>query len=389
MLTAVLSFGATGAVAAYTHFQGNVNVADVSSLVGPPPSSTATNVADPNAGRALNILVMGSDQRNGEDGAIGGYVGGMRSDTTMVAHVSADRSRVDVVSIPRDSLVDIPSCTATNGKTSRATRDMFNSAFATGADLGGDTASAAACTIKTVQQDTGLTIDHWVVVDFAGFIRMVDAIGGVPICIPNAMDAPKAGLQVAAGYQTLDGTTALAYARARTGQGVGDGSDTNRIGRQQQLIAATMRELLSKNMLTNVPQLMGFLDGATQALTVDKGLGALSDMAGLGYSLRGISSGNITFMTIPFGAAPTDPNRVVWTSDAHRIWQNMLNDVPLTDGAAGAATPSTTATAPSAGSTAAAVPSTAATGSAVPTPQATKQAGKEAFTADDVTAVCG
>ena len=110
---------------------------------------------DPNAGQAVNILILGSDQRDGVNAEIGGEVAGMRSDTTMVLHISADRSRVELVSIPRDSLVDIPSCTMTNGKTTRATHGMFNSAFATGWDNGGDMTSAAACTINTVQQNTG------------------------------------------------------------------------------------------------------------------------------------------------------------------------------------------------------------------------------------------
>ncbi|MBW0254639.1 LCP family protein [Cellulomonas sp. PS-H5] len=402
-VVAVLCFGASGAAALYVQLNGNINTIDASDLIQalPEPSVTATGPADPddpNAGRDVNILLMGSDERDGENEAIGGHVDGMRSDTTIVAHISADRSRVELISIPRDSLVDIPSCTMSNGKTTSAQRNaMFNSAFAIGADNGGDIASAAACTVNTVQQNTGVRIDHFVVVDFAGFTKMVDAIGGVPICIPNDMNAPKAGLFLNAGEQTLTGSQALAFARARTGQGVGDGSDTNRLGRQQELLAAVVRELLSKNMLTDITQLIRFLDSATESLSIDSGFSSISDMAGLAYSLRGASAENISFMTIPFAAAPSDPNRVVWTSQADTIWANVAADQPMLAGTGddpSASDPGTTdpgTTDPGTGTT---DPGTG-TGSetpAAPAPAATTQtreAGKEAFSASDVTAVCG
>lgn len=411
-VVAVLCFGASGAAALYVQLNGNINTIDASDLIQalPEPTATATGPADPddpNAGRDVNILLMGSDERDGENEAIGGHVDGMRSDTTIVAHISADRTRVELISIPRDSLVDIPSCTMSNGETTSPQRNaMFNSAFALGADRGGDIASAAACTVNTVQQNTGVRIDHFVVVDFAGFTKMVDAIGGVPICIPNDMDAPKAGLQLTAGQQTLDGTQALAFARARTGVGVGDGSDTNRLGRQQELLAAVVRELLSKNMLTDITQLIRFLDSATESLSIDSGFSSISDMAGLAYSLRSASADNISFMTIPFAAAPSDPNRVVWTSEADAIWANVAADQPMLSGTSqdaaaggdtGAGTGDTgtgdtgtgdTGTGDTGtGDTATGDP--AATAPATPDPAQTREAGKEAFSAGDVTAVCG
>jgi len=262
-------FGASGVAAVAAKLNGNMDKVDVSALVNPMPTPTKEpDPDDPNAGQAVNLLILGSDQRDGLNGEIGGDTEGMRSDTTMVLHISADRSRVELVSIPRDSLVDIPSCTMTNGKTTRATHGMFNSAFATGWDNGGDMTSAAACTINTVQLNTGLTIDHFVVVDFAGFQQMVDSIGGVPMCIPHDMSSEQAQLELAAGFQTLDGPTALAYARARKGPGVGDGSDTNRIGNQQKLIAAMVLKILSRFALTNPQKLISFLSAATGSLTM-------------------------------------------------------------------------------------------------------------------------
>ena len=392
-----MAFGVSGAAALYQQLNGNIAGSDVTDLVTtlPQPTKTDNSPSDPNAGQPVNILLLGSDERDGDNEAIGGYVGGMRSDTSIVAHISADRTRVELISIPRDSLVDIPSCTMSDGSTTYAQSNaMFNSAFSIGADNGGDVASAAACTWNTVQTNTGVPINHFVVVDFAGFTNMIDAIGGVNMCIPNDMSAPKAGLYLSAGNQLLNGTQALAFARARTGVGVGDGSDTNRLGRQQELLAAVMRELLTKNLLTDVTQLIRFLDQATASLSVDSGFSSITDMAALGYSLRGISSDNISFMTIPFTAAPSDPNRVVWTDDADIIWDNIANDRPMmtglesddtatgdtgtSDDAAGVTptTPSAEATTPSAEAS-------------TPAPQATREAGKESFTANDVTAVCG
>lgn len=395
-LTAVglMAFGISGAAALYQQFNGNIASSDVGDLVTtlPQPAKTDDSPADPNAGQPVNLLLLGSDERDGENEAIGGYADGMRSDTSIVAHISADRTRVELISIPRDSLVDIPSCTMSDGSTTRAQSNaMFNSAFSIGADNGGDIASAAACTWNTVQANTGVPINHFVVVDFAGFTNMIDAIGGVEMCIPNDMSAPKAGLYLSAGNQRLDGTQALAFARARTGVGVGDGSDTNRLGRQQELLAAVMRELLTKNLLTDVTQLIRFLDQATASLSVDSGFSSISDMAALAYSLRGISSDNISFMTIPFAAAPSDPNRVVWTSDADTIWDNIANDRPMTTGLdSDDATADTGDTTGDAGTTDPAAPADTPTADpSTPAPQQTREAGKETFTANDVTAVCG
>lgn len=373
-VVAILAFGAAGSAALAVKLQGNVDHVDLAGLVDPVPSSSTTpDPDDPNAGKSVNILILGSDQRDGLNGQIGGdRVTGMRSDTTMVMHISADRSRISIVSIPRDSLVDIPSCTMTNGKTSRATNGMFNSAFATGWDMGGDMASAAACTINTVQQNTGVPIDHFAVVDFAGFQQMVQSIGGVSICIPKPMKDKLAGLDIPnAGLQTLDGPTALAYARAR--KSVGDGSDTNRIGNQQKLVAAMAREVLSADVLTNPGKLLSFLSAATSSLTVDSGM-SLADMTGLAYNLRNIDRGNITFVTIPWAPAKSDRNRVEWTDAAAQVWSDMANDVPPAS-----STPAATAT-PTPGST--------ATTPATPTPAETKDAGKEEFSVADTTDVC-
>ena len=386
---AVVVFGASSAAAVVQRLQNNITTVDVSALTGPRPTTSAVaKPGDPNAGQAVNILVLGTDSRAGVNAAIGGADTGQRSDTAIVVHVSADRSRVELVSIPRDSLVKIPVCKATNGKTSRAlTSAMFNSAFATGWDMGGDMTSAAACAINTVQVNTGVPIDHFAVVDFAGFQAMVNAIGGVPICIPKPLHDTYSGLNLPAGQQVLNGQQALQLARARHGN-IGDGGDLDRIGNQQRLIQAMVNEVLSKKVLTNVLNLVSFLSAATSSLTTDPGL-QLQNLTGLAYNLRGINRSNILFMTIPTGPAPTDPNRLVWTSAATSIWTNMAADKPIL-GQAESPAPATSAPSSASASTPAktTAPAATVTAAATPSPAVSKDAGHQAFTSADSTGTC-
>ncbi|WP_418606707.1 LCP family protein [Georgenia sp. SUBG003] len=327
-LAAVLFVG-SGAAFAYSEIQGNVDRHDISHLLG--DSATAGGEPEPidqKAGQPINLLVMGSDVRAGDsdvDGAgAAGEVQGMRSDTTMIAHISADRSRVEVLSIPRDTLVDVPACTLPDGSTTTPHEDaMFNSAFQTGGQTG-DVGAAAACTIRTVQDLTGIVIDDFVVVDFAGFKNVVDALDGVPLYFDKPIDDPYAQLRVAAGCQVLDGTEALGVARAR--KTVGDGSDISRIGRQQELVAAIAREALGKNLLTDLPALYQFLDAATSTLTTGPYIGGLPTMAGLANSLRGLEPGAISFATMPFDWAGP---RVVPSADAEAMWENIKADRPI------------------------------------------------------------
>ncbi|AEI11612.1 LCP family protein [Cellulomonas gilvus] len=381
---ALLAFGGTAVYATYERLNGNINHVEVDDLLGDRPERAAVKPgADPDAGKPVNLLLLGSDSREGENGDIGGRVaGGMRSDTTIVLHISADRSRVELVSIPRDSMVAIPSCTTTDGQTTGASDyAMFNEAFARGWDTGLDLASAAACTWKTVEANTGVRIDDFLLVDFAGFQNMVDAIGGVKICIPADMDDEKAKLHIDAGMHTLDGRTALAFARSRHSQ-TSDGSDIGRIGNQQRLLAAIASQTLSKNVLTDWTDLLGVLNAATKSLTTSM---QTSDLAGLAYSARSIRTGNIAFMTIPWGAAPTDKNRVEWTPEADIVWANLASDTPMLTGTQNdPGTAETTAPTknPSGGTKATQNPGK------TPKPQATKKAGRDSFTLDDNTGSC-
>src|SRR5665647_2972681 len=200
----------------------------------------------------------------------------MRSDTTMLAHISADRTHIEVVSIPRDTLVDIPACTLPDGTTTEPQYDaMFNSAFQLGA-AGGDIGSATACTMLTVEELTGAYVDDFVVVDFAGFINVVDALGGVAMYVPEDIDDHLSGLQLEQGCHLLDGTEALGFARVR--KTVGDGSDISRIGRQQDLVMAVVNEALTTSLLTNPARLYQFLDSTTRTLTTGQEVGDLTSL---------------------------------------------------------------------------------------------------------------
>ncbi len=337
-LVGLLAFGVGGAGYAYWDIQGNITGLNIDDLVGDDPTIHQANsaaptptYADPLAGSAMNILLMGSDDRSGENAEIGGEDEGMRSDTTLLMHISADRTRVEAVSIPRDLLTAIPSCELPSGSQTKAQSEaMFNSAFSLGAqqsETGSDEAKAygAACTIRTVQAMTGITIDEFALVDFAGFQKMVDAIGGVTMTFSEDLKDDYTGLDITAGEHTLNGVQALQLARARHIAGT-DGSDIGRIDRQQELLSAMVAEILETNLLTNGPDLYRFISAATESLTTSQGLSQITSLVGLGMSLKGVSLDSVHFSTVPFVYAGP---RVRATAEADVVWQLLASDQPL------------------------------------------------------------
>ena len=322
---------AAGGTAAYLDLKQQIGVSDVSGLVkGPTPSADPD---DPFTGRSLNILVLGTDLRGGENTEIAGAGdGGMRSDTTMLVHVSGDRSRIEVVSIPRDSLVDIPACKLPDGSESGATYGMFNSAFTIGGGAAEDLTYAAACTISTVQTLTGVPITNHMVVKMDGVVEVVEALGGVRMCLPEPLvQNPAYGrFELPAGEQTLDGRQAIGFLRARHGTGLGleQGSDLTRIDRQQAFVDALVRQILDQNVVTNSPRLYRTIEAVLRAISADPGLADPAALAGLAFSIRDIDPSEIVFTELPVVAAPTDPKRVVWTADATAIWERLAADEP-------------------------------------------------------------
>ena len=302
-------------------------------------SSDEQNKATPDSfdGRAVNILVVGTDSRNGASGELGAGdaddVPGLRNDSTMVIHISADRSRVQIVSIPRDTLVDIPACKHRDGTTSEPTTDdMFNNAMVYGANGGDepeDVGPGIACVRSTVEKLSGMSIDAFMVVDFAGFINMIDSLGGVWFNIPERIDDDSAQLYIDEGCWKLSGTHALAYMRSRKGQG--DGSDISRIGRQQQLISAMLRELQEKNYVTDPGSLINFLQAAISSVNVSPNLGSASADASLLINvLQKVDRPNIQFVTMPVEEPSWDPNRRIPSEPmARNVWSALKNDQAL------------------------------------------------------------
>ncbi|MFD2796773.1 LCP family protein [Promicromonospora vindobonensis] len=327
----VLALVAAGGAVAYLDLKQQIGVSDVSGLVqGPTPSADPD---DPFTGRSLNILVLGTDLRGGENTEIAGAGdGGMRSDTTMLVHISGDRSRIEVVSIPRDSLVEIPSCKLPDGTESGATSGMFNSAFTIGGGAQEDLTYAAACTISAVQSLTGVPVTNHMVVQMDGVVDVVDALGGVRMCLPEPLvqDPAYGRFELPAGEQTLDGREAISFLRARHGTGLGleQGSDLTRIARQQAFVDALVRQVLDQNVLTSSPRLYRTIQAVLRAISADPGLADPAALAGLAYSIRNIDPAEIVFTELPVAAAPTDANRVVWTEDAAAIWERMAADEP-------------------------------------------------------------
>jgi LCP family protein required for cell wall assembly len=316
----------------YRHLGGNLNELDVTTqLENRPDKKDVEGPKEP-----LNVLVMGSDTREGEGNNIDNLTGlGQRSDTTILLHVSADRQHAYGISIPRDSLVNRPDCKTKDGETlPGATNAMWNEAFSVG---------GPACTIQQFEQITNVRIDHFVVVDFAGFENMVDAIDGVKVCIPEDIYDPAHGINIPAGTREVEGREALNYVRAR--YTLGDGSDIGRISRQQAFIASMVNKVKSAGTLARPDRLIGFLEAATQSLTVDKDLASVGKLADLALQFRETGLDKIQFLTVPWEYDQREEfrGRVSWLPRANELWRKIAYDEPLskslTSGAINAAKP--------------------------------------------------
>ncbi|MFJ9925787.1 MULTISPECIES: LCP family protein [Streptomyces] len=306
---------------AYWHLNHNITSVDINSALGddrpaPAPAPSASSAAAPLPSGPLNILVLGSDSRSGEaDKELGGGDSeGARSDTAMVVHIDAGRTAATVVSIPRDTLVTRPSCPLPSGGTTAvAYGSMFNSAFSVGGPV---------CAVKTVESVTGVRMDHFVEIDFAGFARLVDALGGVDVTTGQDIDDDKSHLHLKAGPHHLDGKQALALARTR--HGIGDGSDLGRIGLQQLLVKALLEQISGTDLLTDPAKLYQVADAVTASITTDTGLDSLAELTSLGKSLKGLSADHVKTVMMPVVQAPSDPNRVIAKEpDAQDLWESL------------------------------------------------------------------
>ncbi|MFD4857794.1 LCP family protein [Streptomyces atratus] len=269
---------------------------------------------------AENILLIGSDSRAGDNHKYGRDDGGsQRSDTTILLHLAANRKSVTAMSLPRDLMVEIPVCHKADGTATKKQFAQFNWAF----EFGG-----TACTVRTVEKLTGVRIDHQMVVDFNGFKDMVDAVHGVEVCLKKPVDDTDAHLKLPAGRQKLNGEQALGYVRAR--KSIGNGSDTERMDRQQQFLGALVNKVQSNGVLLNPTRLYPVLDAATKALTTDPGLDSLKDLYELVRGLREVPTDKVQFLTVPRQPYAADPNRdELVQPDAERLFKRLREDTPV------------------------------------------------------------
>ncbi|MFI9626545.1 LCP family protein [Streptomyces sp. NPDC052042] len=311
----VLLVSGTGWV--YLKLNGGIDTFSADGISGDRP---------PGASLGQNVLVIGSDSRAGSNSQLGGGTGTVgRSDTAFLLHVYGDRKHAVAVSIPRDSLVDIPACKLPGGQWTAPRHDaMFNAAFSVGETAKGN----PACTQNTVEHLTGLRVDHTVVVDFAGFAALTSAVGGVPVCLPHDIHQrdlspklPTRGARIfTKGPQTVSGQRALDYVRLR--HGIGDGSDLGRIKRQQAFVAALIKKVKARGM--NPSALLPLADAATDALTVDPGLGSADRLLSFAMSMKDIDLHNTKFVTVPWryeGARVA-----IVESDADALWAALKAD---------------------------------------------------------------
>ncbi|MFP8960580.1 LCP family protein [Streptomyces nanhaiensis] len=299
----------------YLRIDGNIAGVDIDSVLGP---DRPADVPD----GTLDILLLGSDSRSGGNSRYGRDDGTARSDTAMIVHVNKAHDRASVVSIPRDTLVERPECEKTGGGTAPAARRaMFNQAY----EIGGP-----ACTVKTVESMTGIRMDHYVELDFTGFKKVVDELGGVEITVTEPIEDDDSRLSLDPGRHTLDGERALGLVRTR--KGVGNGSDLGRIKLQHAFVGAFADRVAEVGVFSDPKKTYDLLDAVTSHLTTDAALASASDLAGLAGALKDIGSEDIETVTLPVRYSSADPNRVVPIGvQTERIWDALKADRPIPD----------------------------------------------------------
>ncbi|MFE0626447.1 LCP family protein [Streptomyces sp. NPDC058864] len=323
IVTSVAILGTAGA--AYAYYQHlNANIKKDALNLG--DSQAAKSKANAAGQTPLNILLLGSDSRASKaNQKLGGAKGDADrkplADVQMLLHVSADRSNMTVVSIPRDTRVTIPKCTdPDDGHVyPETTTDTINTSLQHG---------GPGCTVATWEKLTDISIDHFMMIDFAGVVSMADAVGGVPVCVKGNVWDRKSGLKLTKGDHTIKGQQALQWLRTR--HGFEDGSDIGRTHAQHMYMNAMVRQLKSGAKLNDPGKLTGLAEAATKALTVDTGLGTVKKLYSLGNDLKGVPTDRITMTTMPWGADPQNPAaHVVPIPAATKLFTLLRNDQPV------------------------------------------------------------
>lgn len=281
--------------------------------------------------KAINILLIGTDKRTGAgNGSYGDTDSPGHADTTILLHVSKDRSNATALSIPRDLIVDIPDCPTTQEDgTKEVIPGTPNTRFNVSLGQSGRTPS---CTMRTVTELTGVKPDNFMVADFNAVKTLSTAVGGVEVCLAKDIDDDKSKLKLPEGKHTIQGEQALAFLRTR--YSVGTGGDLSRIGLQQQFLSALMRKLKSNDTLTSPSKMLKLAEAGTEALTVDSQLDSIGKLKDLGLELGKLNVKNLTFTTVPVVDNPAETVKatvVVNDAQAPAVFQAIQNDVSFTD----------------------------------------------------------
>ncbi|GAA3019799.1 LCP family protein [Streptomyces lactacystinicus] len=315
----VMVAGCGGAYYLYRHF--NDNLTSVKVQLGD------ESERPPAAGDALNILVIGTDSREGLGREYGDEGSTGHADTTLLFHIAKDRTNATVISLPRDLMLPIPECQNAQGKKIQGSaREEFNNSL-------GQEGRDAGCTWKTVEKNTGIRVDHFVQVNFEAVKTLSTAVGGVEVCAAKDINDSGSHLKMTKGRHVVQGEEALAFVRTR--HAVGQGGDLTRIPLQQQFISSMIRKIKSDDTLTSPTKLYKLADAATKALTVDSGIGSVDKLKDLALDISKVDTKNITFTTAPVLDDPKDENRVILKQpDAGQLFAMVAADRSLTETAA-------------------------------------------------------
>uniref|UniRef100_A0AAU2JWE0 LCP family protein n=1 Tax=Streptomyces sp. NBC_00049 TaxID=2903617 RepID=A0AAU2JWE0_9ACTN len=310
----VVLLGGAGLGYFYFKLNGNLKTVDIDAALGKDRPQNIDN-------GSMDILVLGSDSRGGANGDYGRDDGGSaRSDTAMIVHLYEGHKQASVISIPRDTMTARPSCTTGSGKTDPGgPRKQFNEAYTVG---------GAACAVKTVEKMSGIRMDHYLEVDFTGFKKIIDNLGGVEVTTTKPIKDDYSHLNLPAGPNRLNGEQALGLVRTR--HGVGDGGDLGRIQLQQAFIKALIKQVKGVGIFDNPKKLLDLADTGTKALTTDKALGDVKSLMGFAQSLQGIEAQEMKMITLPVTVDARDPDRVApLTKESKLVWDALLADQPI------------------------------------------------------------
>ncbi|GAA2326810.1 LCP family protein [Streptomyces violaceusniger] len=314
-LAFLLVGGSAAAYFVYQHLNNNISKVDV--------GENNAAVSD----GPMNILLIGTDRRDGKGNEGYGDAGSVgHADTTLLFHVSADRSNATVLSFPRDMITDIPDCTVKEDgkeKTIPGEEEVrFNTSL-------GQEGRNPGCTWQTVEKITGLNINHFMMADFNAVKEMSTAVGGVDICLGKDINDPKSHLNLKKGRHTVKGEQALAFVRTR--HAVGFGGDLDRIKLQQQFLSSLMRKMKASGTLTSPGKMWDLAQTATKALTVDTGIGTVSKLASLGKNLSKVDLKNVTFATVPVVDNTDGATVLLDKTKAEPLFSMVRQDVSLTE----------------------------------------------------------